>query len=68
MHDFEALHSLCLLLTASGNLAVSWASLIFQKRFPDFTKLPLPNFILLSDTNGKYSTENDTSKEQHIET
>ena len=43
VHDVETMHNLCELLTASGNLfrnmslelALSQASLIFQKRFPD---------------------------------
>ena len=47
VHDVEAVHGQCKLLTASGNIfseigvmpvklqfAVSWASLLFQKRFP----------------------------------
>ena len=42
VHDVEAIHDLCYLLTASGNpfcnvsdACVSRVSLIFQKRFPD---------------------------------
>ena len=35
MHDVETIFHLSYVLKASGNLAVSRASLIFQKRFPD---------------------------------
>ena len=40
VHDVEAIHDLCFLLTTSGNLFCNIsdareASLIFQKRFPD---------------------------------
>ena len=43
VYDVKTMHDLCSLLTATGKLflngklhiAVSWASLVFQKRFPD---------------------------------
>ena len=35
VHDVETIVHLSYVLTASGKIAVSRASLIFQKRFPD---------------------------------